>query len=109
MSPVDTTIRPVASMPTSAVKATQVLSQELLNNGGYRSIDTELRKIFPTPQEETRVQQARAILGEVGKQLPDEEIEVFLTRLQLMIDSWLDIYEQDCFEGLTLREILIGK
>lgn len=107
MSPLEATIRQVETKPTSASQAALSLPGELIT-GGYKSIDTALRSIFPTVQEETKLQKARAILGEVAVKLPDHELELFLTKLQCLVDSWFDVYEQEVFDGKTLRDILIG-
>jgi hypothetical protein len=108
MSPLEATIQQVEAKPVSAAEATRALPGELLTGGGYKSINTALRSIFPTAQEETKLQKARAILGEVGKTASDAELELFLTKLQCLIDSWLDVYEREAFEGQTLRDILVG-
>jgi hypothetical protein len=108
MSPLEATIRQVETQPTSASQATLSLPGELITGGGYKSIDTALRSIFPTAQEETKLQKARAILGEVATKVSDHELELFLTKLQCLVDSWFDVYEQEVFDGKTLRDILIG-
>lgn len=80
----------------------------LFSPASYQTIDTALRSIFPTPAEETKVQKARAILQEVAADLTDQEVEIFLTEMQCLIDSWLDVFEKEAFDGLTLKEVLHG-
>lgn len=91
---------------TSASKAAVQLNQPLLSQNAYKSIDTALRTIFPGAAEETKLQRARRILQEVAQDVSDEQLEVFVTSLQCLIDSWLDCYEKEVFDGLTLREVL---
>ena len=62
--------------------------------------------IFPESPEENKVQKARAILGEIAKDLPDEELAVYITQFQYLLDSWLDIYEKQIFNGITLQQLL---
>ena len=68
--------------------------------------ESALNNIFPTKQEETRVQRARLIMGDDVKDLSDEDLEVFLTEFQYLIDCWLDEYEKQVFNNKTLREIM---
>jgi len=84
------------------------LDQPLISPTTYTTLNTALSSIFPTPAEETKVQKARMILQEVASNLTDEEVEIFITELQCLIDSWFDVYEKQAFDGLTLKELLKG-
>ena len=68
--------------------------------------ESTLSKIFPGKQEETRIQKARLIMGDDVKDLSDEDLEVFLTEFQYLIDCWLDEYERQVFNHKTLRELI---
>jgi len=70
------------------------------------SIDSALRSLFPTQAEETLIQKARYTLGISAKDLADEELETFLTEFQHLIDYWLDTFEQQLFDGMTLQQVL---
>lgn len=70
------------------------------------SIDAALQGIFRSDEEESRIQQARRIMGGAIDNLSDEELEVSLTELQHLLDEWLDTFEQDVFDGQTLRQVL---
>jgi hypothetical protein len=72
----------------------------------HASIDTALRQIFTPASEETRVQKARRAMGDSVAALCDEDIEVYLTEFQYLIDKWLDEYESSVFDGQTLRQVL---
>jgi hypothetical protein len=76
------------------------------SNSPSASTDTALRQIFTPASEETRVQKARRAMGGSVASLPDEDIEVYLTEFQYLIDKWLDDYERTVFDGQTLRQIL---
>lgn len=68
--------------------------------------ESSLSNIFPSKQEETQVQKARLIMGDDVKALSDEDLEVFLTEFQYLIDCWLDEYEKQVFNNKTLSELM---
>jgi hypothetical protein len=41
--------------------------------------------------------------------LSDEQVEVIAGQFQFLIDSWLDEFEKEIFDGLTLKEIINNK
>lgn len=71
-----------------------------------KTLDSALQRIFTTPQSETKLQKARRIMGGSLDNTADEDLEAFLTEFQYLIDSWLDLYEQEAFDGLTLKQLL---
>ncbi|MDD2251273.1 MAG: hypothetical protein PHE92_09300 [Candidatus Cloacimonetes bacterium] len=73
-----------------------------------RHIDQKviLDSIFPTRQEETRIAKARRILEEIGSDLSDEELEIYLIKFEFLLDTWIDNFEKDIFEGKTLNQLL---
>ena len=68
--------------------------------------ESALSNIFPSKEEETRIQKARLIMGDDVKDLSDEDLEVFLTEFQYLIDCWLDEFEKQVFNNKTLKEII---
>ncbi len=62
--------------------------------------------IFPESPEENKVQKARAVLGELAQEIPDEELAVYITQFQYLLDSWLDEFEKQIFNNLTLKQLL---
>ena len=72
------------------------------------SLENTLNTIFPEPKEENKLIKARRILGEVAQGQSDEQLQVFLTELQYLINSWFDEYEKQLFDGLTLEQLLRG-
>ncbi len=64
------------------------------------------RSIIPTAQEEGRIAKTRRVMGDDVKDLSDEQLEVFLTEFNFLLDCWLDQYEQEVFDGKTLQQIL---
>ena len=70
------------------------------------SIESALQNIFISNQEENRIQKARKIMGVKIDSLTDEEIAIYLTEFQYLIDTWMDEYEKKLLNGKTLRETL---
>ena len=78
----------------------------LINTNGYKSIDTALRSIFPSPSEENKLERARRTLGEIAAELPDDQLERTITEMQCLVNYWLDDYEKQVFDDLTLKQLL---
>lgn len=61
--------------------------------------------LFLERTEQTKTAKARQILGENSKNITDEELEAFTTKLDYLTNSWLDSFEKQLFDGKTLREL----
>ena len=92
-----------------------ILDQSVVAQDARRSSNTlnplqpvsdALGRIFVTDQEQTRIQKTRGIMGELVADLSDEELEVYMTEFQYLIDEWLDGFERQAFGGQTLKQIL---
>ena len=73
-----------------------------------KSLEVGLNSLIPTYEEENRLQKARRVLGEISFEITDEQLEIFITGIQFLLDSWLDNFERKMFDGLTLKQILKG-
>lgn len=73
------------------------------------SIEKSLSSIFPQQQEENKVLRTRKLLGETAASLSNEQIETMITEFQYLIDVWLDDFEREILDGMTLKEVLGGK
>ena len=71
-----------------------------------KSFETTLQVLFPDAQEENKLQKARRVLGESVNQIPDEQLEVFLTEMEYLLNGWFDYYEKQLFNGMTLKQVL---
>ena len=71
-----------------------------------REFETAFGSFYPEPQEESKIDKARAILGEIVKDMQDEELANYMTMFEYLIEGWLDQYEREIFNGLTLQEML---
>lgn len=60
----------------------------------------------PASEADSKIQKARAILGDIALDLSDGDLSVCLTQFQYLVDEWLDEYEKQVFNGLTLQQVL---
>lgn len=70
------------------------------------SLENTLNSILPTATEETNALKTRKQLGERAKTLSDEQIECITAEFQFLANTWLDEYEREVFDGMTLKEVL---
>lgn len=92
----------VIDQPARATKAIFDLA-----TGQRRTLQTALGEIFPEKQEETLIVLTRRIMGDSIANLSDEELRIFITKFQYLIDCWLDEFEREVFNGLTLKQLLM--
>lgn len=75
-----------------------------------KSLKESLDTLFPEQQyEEKSIQTAKEILGPIAKEYTQEELKCVVAELQYLAESWLDDFERDIFNGLTLKELLHEK
>lgn len=78
----------------------------IISSNPLAPIDDAMRAIFATPTQETLLQKTRHIMGNAVTELSDDELEVYITEFQHLIDYWLDTFEQQIFDGMTLQQVL---
>ena len=71
-----------------------------------KAFESSFNSLLPELQEESKIQQARGILGDTAKDMTDEELSVYLTQFEYLLEGWLDSYEKQLFNGLTLQQML---
>lgn len=57
-------------------------------------------------QQQKAIQEARDILGESARDLNDEQVFDLANEVQFLVDSWLEEFERDIFEGKSLEELI---
>ncbi len=66
-----------------------------------------LSQIFPEQNREDKsIKQARIILGSLLEKFSTDELQETVILLQYLTESWLDMYERELFDGMTLNELL---
>jgi hypothetical protein len=98
---------PETKLPTKSTTSTAKRPE--ISQRQYASLDNALSAIFPTTEQDNIITKTRRYLGEVGKEMSDAEIKNLASEFQFLIDSWLDMFERDAFQGKTLKEIMGGK
>ncbi len=88
---------------------TNVTQSPLSSSHPLAPLEKALQDILPQNTEENTVVKTRRILGEKAKSLSDEQIECAVTEFQFLITNWLDEFEKDIFNGMTLKEVLNEK
>jgi len=71
-------------------------------------IESALNSLFPDQSEENKVARMRKHLGQTAETLSDAQVETIISEFQFLIDTWMDEYEREAFNGLTLKEVLNG-
>lgn len=87
---------------------TVVTTTKISDTNPHRTLETALNAIFPTSTQETKQNSVKRNLGETGKTLSEEQINALAADFQYLIDTWLDEFEEEVFEGKKLQEILGG-
>ena len=98
---------PTPSNPPTKInepKTTNSLPQNL-----FDPLEKAFKEIFPQDVEEETVLKMRRILGKKGNELSDERVQCIATEFQFLIDTWLDEFEKDIFNGMTLKEVINEK
>ena len=90
----------------SPVQLKQETKSEAETYNPLQPMSDALARVFTTSQEETRIQKTRRIMGDLVSCLSDGELEVYITEFQYLIDEWLDNFEKEAFDGLTLKQML---
>lgn len=71
------------------------------------SLEESLDQLFPEQQyEERNLQRAKQILGNTVNKLTQEELKVAMIEIKFLAETWVDDFEREIFDGLTLSELL---
>lgn len=69
-----------------------------------------LDDLFPEQQyDEKNIQKAKEILGEAAQAFTQEQLKDEVIKIQYLCEAWLDEFERESFDGLTLKELLHEK
>lgn len=77
-----------------------------MNTQHYASIENALNTIFVDSKDESKLQRARRILGDISLEISDEELIRCLAEFQHLADSWLDEFEMQILDNKTLNQVL---
>lgn len=75
-----------------------------------KTLSQSLNELFPEQQyEDKAVQRAKDILGDLVDNFTQQELKELVAQVQYLAESWLDDFEREVFNGLTLKELLHEK
>ncbi len=77
-----------------------------------QSLNTEqsLNDLFPEQKyADKRIKQAKEALGLLAFEYSESELENLILEVESLTESWLDEFERQTFNGLTLQELLHEK
>lgn len=97
----DPTLKKVPEFPKEAPKPVSIPTS-------HKSLEDAIKSVIPDQAEENKVLRMRKHLGKTAESLSDAQVETIMTEFQFLIDTWLDEYEKDVFNGRTLKEVLNG-
>jgi len=67
----------------------------------------QINQFFSKQDKQNKtITEAREILGESAKDLTDEQVYDLTNEIQYLVDSWLEEYEKEVFDGKTLDELI---
>ena len=58
------------------------------------------------PIEQEDIDEARDILGDIAKDISDDDLRNIVVEIQFLVESWIDEYEKKTFNGKTINELL---
>lgn len=72
-----------------------------------QDLKKSLDDLFPEQQyEEKNMQQAKQILGAIADKFSNEQMQSLVSEILYLTESWLDDFERETYNGLTLKEFL---
>lgn len=96
---------PVITGQTDLFPIKSPVIEKGIDSGKIDIDEKTLNTIFLDKKEETKLQKARKILGEEIAGVTDGELGVYIAEFQFLLDSWLDEYEKQIFDGKTLKQL----
>lgn len=88
----------------------QPTSETIKKNTISLSIKKSLDEMFPEQEyEEKEIKRLKESLESLANQFTQEQLRGKIQEIQYLADSWLDDFEREIFNGLTLQELLHEK
>lgn len=85
-------------------------SKHLPLEKNLKPIKESLNTLFPEQEYSGKdFQKTKETLGPIAKDLTTAELRDVIAETQFLINSWLDDFERNIFDGLTLNELLHEK
>lgn len=95
------------TLPTDPAKKTSSIA--LHSPKLFDPLENAFKEILPQNTEDKIVTKMRRMLGDKAKEMSDDQVQCIATKFQFLIEIWLDEFEKDVFNGMTLKEVLNEK
>lgn len=107
-------ILPLSSemLPTSKRATTNPTDTPQLNTHGqsFDVLNNALSKLFPENNvEEREIIKMKELLGAKGKGLTTDQIQDLMIKIKYLVNSWIDDFEKEIYDGMTLNQLLASK
>lgn len=104
----DKYIQPLKEVLNDVTPQPPEAPKKLLNESP--SLKESLDNLFPEQQyDEKDIQKAKEILAETAQQFTPVQLKETITKMQYLTETWLDDFERNIFDGITLKELLHEK
>jgi len=88
----------------------QVFDKSANNFKKNHSIIESLDVMFPEQKHQDKdLIKTKEVLGELSESFTDLQLKEIITDVDFLVENWLDEFEQEIFEGKTLKELLHEK
>ena len=88
----------------------EIINDVPSNSKSKESVQEALASLFPEQQyDDKRIKSAKHILGSITNELTQQQLLDIVSEISFLVESWLDDFEREIFNGLTLRELLHEK
>jgi hypothetical protein len=88
----------------------QIFNQSASSYKKNFSVSESLDAMFPEQKRQDReVFKTKEILGKLSDWFTDLQLKEIVTDIDFLVESWLDEFEREKFEGKTLKELLHEK
>ncbi len=72
-----------------------------------KKIADSLQDLFPEQAyDEKDIKKVKEILGTLSNEFTESELKDIIAQFQYLAESWLDNFEKEVFDGITLNEVL---
>jgi hypothetical protein len=103
-------LTPTLPLSTASISNQEALSLPNISSdfgNNQQGVYDQLNELFnDQDQQERAIQEARDILGDSAKNLDDSEVYDLVNEVQHLVDTWIEEFERETFDGKTLNELL---
>jgi len=104
----DTYIQPLKEVLDEITpKSMDITNKSLSESSSFKE---SLDNLFPEQKyQENDIQEARKILRDTAVEFSEDQLKESINEAKFLVETWLDDFEREIFEGLTLQELLHEK